>query len=361
MIFDRAYFTGSYENPYSKNYSDSALMCLVLKNRADDILKQMNLGIRAYNAAEAQCIADDFEYYYNNYFSREFPSHTGAIILALVKSGKYKDAQKMLDLIVTYREQIKNKRADCEKETQSRGYYWTINWNTGYINHPIGNVMMRDKIIAYVSGKYEHSYIIGNAIIFTQDELVEIGFIAPEFLLSCKKIGIAPHIDEQVMSRLLATDSVEIFDALVSGAEISNDVEKLILNSNGKIKTHYAKSYTIKNFNNVLASGDVNLALSLLVKPKDVVLKLKDLNIELLGSKEMSPVLKKFVPFLEQAALDRLLKDIVPQDNIESRIALLEAGAKVLVLHNGENGNKQWIPDDTQTEILYKLLKSEVK
>ena len=368
MIYDRAYCAEGYVNSYPKAYSDSSLVCLALKNRADEILLQVNLENRAFNAAEAQCIADDFDYYYKNYFTREFPSHVGAIVLALVKNGKRKEAQKMLDLIVTYREQIEKKRADCEKETQSLGYHWIIQWNTGVINEPVYNknlnkrVIMRDKIMAYVWGVNIRPRIIGNAIIFTQDELVEIGFTDSEFLLLCKKIEIAPIIDAAVMMRLLENDDIKVFEAFTDGEDLNADLQKLILNSNGKIKAHYTKSNEIKDFNEVLAAGDVSLALSLLAKPKDIVLKIKDLKIALLGSKEMTPILKKFIPFLGQDILDNLLKDVVPQDNTEARIALLEGGAKVLVWQNDSYGyGGQWVHDNTQTEILYKLLKSEAK
>lgn len=368
IIYDCTYHIGNRINIFPKDYSDSALFCLLVKNRADDLLQKVKMEVRAFNNAEADCITEDFEYYYKKYFIKAFPTHIGIILRTLVQKGKIKDAQKLLNLIVDHRNKMEQKRLDCERETQSRGYRWTINWNTGYIREPVYDknlnkeIVMRDKIIAGVWGVNVRPYIIGNAIIVTQEDIVEIGFVNPEFLVACKMIGIEPKIDEPVILRLLEKNDIKTFDAFISGVELSKDLERLILNSDGKIKAHYIKLNIPKDFNDVLASGDVKLALSLLSKPKEIALKLKDLKIELLGGEKMFPVLKKFIPFMGQDVIDKLLKDIVPKENTESRIALLEAGAKVHVWQNDTYGyGGHWVRDDTQTEILYKLLKSEVK
>lgn len=158
MIYDRAYQTGELDNPYPKNYSDSALFCLLVKNRADDLLQQLKIDVRAFNDAEADCLADDFDYFYKKYFLAAFPTYIGKIICALIKQGKRKEAKTCLDLIVEHKQKMEQKCSDCEQESTRRGkmYSWSINWNTGAMHEPVydknlnKSVIMRDKIMAYV-------------------------------------------------------------------------------------------------------------------------------------------------------------------------------------------------------------------
>lgn len=373
MIFDQAYYTGKYDNPYSKNYSDSALFCLLVKNRSDDLLQQLKIDVRAFNDAEADCIADDFDYFYKKYFSSAFPTYIGKIIYALIKKGKRKEAKTCLDLIVEHKQKMEQKCSACEQETNRRGkrYSWSINWNTGAIREPVydknlnKSVIMRDKIMAYVWGVNERPFIIGNAIVITQEDLAEIGFADSGFLADLRQLDIMPTIDEQLLKRLLENDDVAIFEAFTKGQEINAELERLILNSNGKIRAKYVKTNTPKSINDAIATGDVDLVLSMLSAPQATLQYSKEVDIALLSSEKILPVLKKFIPFLGKDQLDALLNKHVENDNIQARILLIEAGAKVLTQHmysDYEGGTYcEWNRDDLQTEILYKVLKSEVK
>ena len=103
----------------------------------------------------------------------------------------------------------------------------------------------------------------------------------------------------------------------------------------------------------------------MLSTPKATLQYSKEVNIESLGKKEMLPVLKKFLPFLERNKLDDLLNRYVDRSNIEARILLIEAGAKILTQYSYPDNDGgtycEWKRDDLQTEILYKTLKSELK
>ncbi len=365
LLYDRAYYTGKYDNPYPKDYNDSELVCLLLRNREDELLKLLHLEKRALTKSEADYIADDFDYFYKQYFVREFPSHIGVLVCALIQKGKRKEAQKLLSLISDYKGEMERKCAECEKSNNTYGKtnHWTINWNTGLIHTPVydktlkKSLIMKNKIMAYCWGTNEQPFIIGNAIIFTQDDLVEIGFIDRDFLSECRKVGFSPDIDEPLMTRLLNQDDVKLFEAFIADEKLSTEVEKLIINSNGKIKAAYMKKNTPQNINDVVAASDLDLLLSMLSTPKAALQYSKEVALESLGSKKMFPILQKIIPFLEKAKLDKLLNEIVETDNIQARLLLIDSGAVLYKVN--EYGEK--VPDKVQTEILYKLLKMEDK
>ncbi len=366
LIYDSAYHTGKYDNPYPQNYSDSALVCLVLKNRDEEILNQLHLEKRNFNAVEANYIADDFDYFYKKYFVKEFPSHIGSIVCALAKRGKRNEAQKMLDIIPPYKQKMESKCADCEKESNRRyggERHWTINWNTGRIHEPVydkslkKSLIMRDKIMAYCWGTSEQPYIIGNAIIFTQEELTDIGFAAPDVLTECKKLEYSPYLDEALIARLLEKDDIKIFEAFTAGEALAADLEKLILNANGKVKEYYLKLHTPQNISEAIVSDNDDLVMSMLAKPKDALRYAKEVALESLGTKEKFPILEKLIPFFDKRQLDLLLGEIVKEDNPKARVALIEAGAMLY----SYNAYSEKVADKIQTEILYKLSKMEIK
>lgn len=373
VIYDRAYYTGDYNYPYPKNYSDSALVCLAIKNRADEILKQLNLGKHAFTQEEADCIANDFDYFYENYFKDSFPSYIGALLVALVKQNKLKESNALFDIIRSYKDKMEMKRAECEMEnnTYGKSYNWSIDWNTGTIRDPIYDkdlkkyIVMRNKIMAYVWGTNIRPYILGDAVVITQDDLVQIGFANPQLLTECKELGYTPALDCDLLTRLLAHDDIKIFDAFTAGQTLNAESEKLVLNSAGKIRTRYFKSNTPKSINDVISVGDIGLVSAMLATPKATLQYSKEVNIESLGKKEMLPVLKKFLPFLERNKLDDLLNRYIDISNMEARILLIEAGAKILTQYtypDNDGGTYcEWKRDDLQTEILYKTLKSELK
>lgn len=363
-IFDHARLTGRNRAEYPKDYSDSAFFCLAVKNRADDILTQLDIGCRTFSEDEAACIADDFDYFYEKFFRNGFPSYIGSLVVALLKKGKRKEARKLLDLIPPYRKEIEQK---CEehKKAHSRNNFgtsnqWDIQWDTGAGYETVFDtklrydLMMRHKIKMRCYNDPRESRIIGNAIVFTREEYEAIGFIAPEFIALCRAVGCSPTVDEELLSRLLEKDDEKAFLAFTEGSPLSAPLEKLILHSHGKIRAAYFKANTPKKFNDVIEAGDIDLALSLLSSPKAILQYANEVSLELLAAKETFPLLQKFLPFLSRSQLDRLLNGIVAADNTEARLLLLEAGA---VLYTTVDG--QLHKDELQTEILYRTLKLE--
>lgn len=375
MICDRAYFIGKDDYLYQKNYSDSALFCLVVKNRADDLLQQLKIDVREFNDAEAESIADDFDYFYKNYFIRTFPTYIGKIIGALVKKGYHKEAIKCFELIETHKQNMQQKYDKYIKDNSNwTNNNWELVWDTeteSILEKDKGRIFMRNKIMAYLfnisimafwngceNRRIIGKNVMGNAVVITQRDVVEIGFANPEFLAMFRKLDITPIIDVQLLNSLLDKDDITVFEAFMTGQVLNDELEKLIINSDAKkIKAHYFKSNKPKNINDAIATGDVDFVLFMLSTPKAILQYSNNIDFSLLGSKQMLPVLRKFIPFFGKDTIDKLLNDIVPQDNIEARIALIEAGAKVLVYNDYLGTYRQ---DDLQTEILYKLLKKEL-
>ncbi len=367
LIFDHARATGKFHSEYPKNYSDSEFFCFAVKNRADDILAQLDIECRAFTDEEAACIADDFDYFYHTYFGKAFPSYIGSLIAALLKQGKRKEAQSLLDLIPPYKQEMEQKGAEHGK-AHSRNNFgtadrWDILWDTGaayetvYDTELRCDLMMRHKIkVRCYDDPRKQPRIIGNAIVFTREDYEKIGFAAPDFLAACRAAGYAPNVDEKLLTLLLEKDDEKVFLAFTEGKPLSAALEKCILNSHGKIRAAYLKTNTPKNINDVIASGDIDLAMSVLSTPKATLQYANEVSLELLGTKVALPVLKKLLPFLEKAQLDKLLNELVAADNTEAKILLIESGAILRVLREG-----QWHKDELQTEILYRTLKLEKK